>query len=429
MMFNRGMPASCKPFLRIFISLSLLLPSIPSAFANSRGSKSSRKGQGDNYVSPNVFIVGGISLGTGRSIYNDLEKSENNRIDFDASLGLGHTSGFSVETFVNFADMGGSPRGTSIEYSQRDLIFGLKIDQEILPGFYVGGLFGPVKRQTDVFKAKTKGESVAAISGWTKGYGGEVIWQISKPIGIQLQFIRVESLDRDKVIEGQNVSFRVPRSNEFNVLWRYEGFEYVGGAQAGGSAAGAILLFVGSAFVTAVPVFYSLKYLLESFSIIGDKGWVRTSLSSTFVYNESKDSGGSVVSRSRGTMSGLRVSTGAENQLLGFSFEGGYFDINFQQSFVGVFGDKTGAYGMIGPRLNSKNGNLYLEVLGGTTSNDAIPVIAEARTGFQIPLGDNLEVGFDIGTIYFSLQQDEFFQARNISNFNYAGGVNMGFKF
>lgn len=203
-------------------------------------------------------------------------------------------------------------------------------------------------------------------------------------------------------------------------------------SDVGGGDGAAILFVVIGVFVVVVFMVYGIKYIYDVARHYDEYNyWWELDAAITLLGNNETPA-----KHESGTLQGFKFASGFmdRNFHIGLAAEIGNLDLKLDLRDQEELEEFTGFYGVLGPAVrvffseNNQQVYLFLELLTGTTSPQKIRLISMARLGVNFKIYEHLRVGFNVGSLYVELKEDEgYFRER--SDFSYIAGFELGFRF
>lgn len=196
-------------------------------------------------------------------------------------------------------------------------------------------------------------------------------------------------------------------------------------SSGGGGDDAAVIFVVIGMVVVVVWTLYAIRYLVDL--AVGRRScgaW------SDLVFSSSWGSGAGEASAWFG---GVRYLTGIRRGSTDFGLSGeiGHSHIQLPEASL----DVHEVYWLLGPLLRwhmgGSRGNpnyFQMEFLAGTTDNDAIGVIAQAKAGFNFSVGDNFRWGLSFGALNIDLKKTEGILDER-SRYHSLMGLEWGYRF
>jgi len=204
------------------------------------------------------------------------------------------------------------------------------------------------------------------------------------------------------------------------------------GHSGGRGDSGKVFFILAGIMVIAAFIVYAGKYIADLASGKDYKVWWEFIFSNTYL---------STSSGQHGRLNGLKIATGfVSSDLIQVALVGevGNTDIDLildEDSLSPVPLNYTATYWMLGAtarlHLSDKLVNasyLYLDFMGGKTSQGSADTIGMARLGASFGINDYLRLGGSIGAHYIGLDEDQGF-ANHGDNYWTTIGFEMGVKF
>jgi hypothetical protein len=203
------------------------------------------------------------------------------------------------------------------------------------------------------------------------------------------------------------------------------------GSQGGSSDAAKVFFLLIGFVVVAAFVVYAGKYAYDIATGKDHKLWWELIFNSTFMDTEP---------RQHGHFLGAKIATGfVSNELIQLALVGevGNADVNLvlNEYFNPQVLNFSASYWMLGGaarmHLTDKMVNasyLYMELLGGTTSNSATDTIGAARFGASFGINDNVRLGASIGAQYIGLNEEQGF-VNDGDDYWFTLGLEIGARF
>ncbi len=191
----------------------------------------------------------------------------------------------------------------------------------------------------------------------------------------------------------------------------------------GNSNDAAVLFVVIGTVVLVVWTLYAFKYLFDIASGQRRCSWTDLVASSTWTSGDQEESA---------WFGGVRFLTGIHDGVtdIGLSGEIGESHIRMPEEAI----DIRGMYWLLGPllrwRVSDSNNPHYfqMEFLAGSTDNDEVGVIAQARAGFNFGVGENFRWGMNFGALKIDLSETEGFIGER-SQYHSLLGLELGYRF
>lgn len=192
-----------------------------------------------------------------------------------------------------------------------------------------------------------------------------------------------------------------------------------------------VLFIVAGVVVVAAFIVYAGKYITDIVSGEEKELWWELIFNSTFFRTDSGQ---------HGRLLGAKVATGfVSSDLIQVALVGEFGNtdlellLNDNASTVNV--DVSGSYWLMGAtarlHLTDKLVNasyLYMDFMGGATSNNVTGNIGMARLGASFGINDYMRLGANIGAHYIGLEEDQGF-VNDGDNYWFTYGLEMGVKF
>ena len=203
------------------------------------------------------------------------------------------------------------------------------------------------------------------------------------------------------------------------------------GGSGGRSDAGKVFFILAGIMAIAVFIVYAGKYISDLAKGKDYKVWREVIFSSTFL-----DTG----SGQHGDLMGVKIAMGfVSSDLIQVALVGEVgktdLDLILNEYTNPIPVDISATYWMLGAtarlHLSDKLVNasyLYLDFMGGSTSDSATDSIGMARFGASFGIDDYMRLGASIGAHYIGLDEDQGF-ANDGDNYWMTLGVEMGVKF
>lgn len=195
-------------------------------------------------------------------------------------------------------------------------------------------------------------------------------------------------------------------------------------------AAKILFIFVGLVFVAAF-VIYAGKYITDMLRGDEQKYWWEFVFDGKFLDTDPGE---------HGKFTGIKISTGpVSSELLQLAlileFGNADLDLIMNKPENPQPLELTATYWMLGGtirlHLSDKLVNpsyMYIELLGGSTSNSDTDLIGMAKGGFNFGIEKNMRLGFSIGSQYIGLNEDKGF-TNDGDNFWFSYGLELGVRF
>jgi len=203
------------------------------------------------------------------------------------------------------------------------------------------------------------------------------------------------------------------------------------GHGGGGGDSGKVFFILAGIMVIAAFIMYAGKYIADIASGKDFKVWWEFIFSNTYL---------STRSGQHGRLNGLKIATGfVSSDLIQVALVGEFGNTNIDL-ILDEYSDPTpleysATYWMLGAtarlHLSDKLVNasyLYLDFMGGKTSQGSADTIGMARLGASFGVNDYLRLGASIGAHYIGLDEDQGF-ANHGDNYWTTFGFEMGVKF